>query len=243
MFGSTLKIAAFAACLWFQTEAAAQTSYGPPLQTGEFDAMATLEIDANGKVTRVVPDPSLQAAVRAPLEAHVLRWEFEAPKFQSRPVQMNARLWVRLQLAPTSSGGYGIRVVSGDVLMGPPLGPFPPLNFARRPKENETLVYLVSVDTEGRNAGLELTLPEKPSRTARTMDAATRFALTQAVPFQRRADGHAVTCRLVFTMTRQVAGESAPTRGYTAETEALSNALIDKCPTTRLLTKVAGTTL
>lgn len=243
MFSSTLKIILVAACLSVPTDGAAQTSYGPRLEAGEFDAMAIIEIGADGKVTRVVPDPSLQAAVRGPLEAGVSQWEFEPPKFQGRPVHINGRLGVRLQLAPTTSGGYGIRVVHAGLILGPELGPLPTMRFVGHPKENEALVYLVSINTAGRNAGAELVLPEKPSRAARVMDTATRFSLEHALPFQRTVDGHAVPCRVVFTVTRQLSAESSPVRSYTAETEALSDALTDKCPETRLLTEVAGTTL
>jgi len=220
--------------------AAAQQAPGP--QHAEIRTTVAVEIDPQGKVVRVEPDASLTEVFRQLLSTRIAGWQFDAPTFRGQPVHANTRLDLRLQPAPTTAGGYGLRVVSAGIAPLVANGGISLPRFTGKPPAGTTqLVYAVSIDPDGRVADVELALPAKRSRLARSLDETTRHAIEQAPPFARTADGAPIACRVVFSMMYVFDGTPAPDADRAIHDVAQT--LPDLCPNPLLRTEVAGTVL
>lgn len=241
MIGRRLLLAFLAASLCHAARAQGDEAGVALAQGTAFRANARVEIDSQGKVTQVLPDPAQPPSVRDLLAARLMEWQFAPPSFQGRPVATNAQLQLALQPAPVTTGGYAIRILGG----GPApvaLDTIPVIRFeGRAPKGPTTLVYVVSIDAEGRVSNTDLVFPEKKSRSVRPFVEPVRFALEHAPPFQRTVDGQPVACRLVFRINFNVDSTSATPNEL--DIPGIEATLPDLCPTIRLLTKVEGTTL
>ena len=211
-------------------------------QPAEFAASAVVEIDPQGKVLQVEPDATLPEEVRKLLASRIAGWQFEAPRFQGRAVRARQLFQLRLQLAPTSAGGYGVRVLSAGV--APVMAGFalPSLRFDGHPPKGAILLaYVVSIDAEGQVADIQPAWREKRPRGVRVLDSAARHAIETSPAFVRTVDGTPVACRAVQLIQVSFDGTVAPDR--TAEIRKAEDALPDLCPKAGLLTKVVGTAL
>lgn len=214
-----------------------------------------VEIAPDGRITRVVPDAKLPAALQQLLIKRVSQWRYRPVRWQGRAVATTDLLALRVQPVP-AQGGYALRVIDeGNPHVLDPayrvfVPRFPPVAAAQG--IDATLIYALAKDAQGKVGEATLLEPQRGAPGIRELDKASREALARSSMAPTLIDGAAVACRALIPVDFRADGAGGGARPdpdprqkppINPQVEEWRTEIADACPLPMLATPIAGTLL
>lgn len=199
-------------------------------------------VAADGSVTSVVPDAALPEPIRTGLVKRVSQWHYTVPRWQEQAVATSMREGLRLQLVPTTGGGYALRIVGTAYVPDPEYDFRPPVYPAwlLRKGVGATLIYAVRIGIDGRATDVRLRHPEGAlDRAAKAFDESARAAIVSWSWPSQLANGAPVACDVLYPVVFGIRGRELSAR---PDRELLESGL-QLCPKAELQTLIDGTLL
>ena len=205
------------------------------------------DVRADGRLANIAPDAGLSPAMQAMVRKQVSGWHYIPGTWQGKPVPGRVSQRIVADVVPAASGGFSLRIKSvGSVpmvldgrgasssrAMNPPSYPIE----AQRQGVEETLVYAIRRDPQGKASEVELLDSQAGDNWKKMFDAAARKAIRQWQLEPVEVDGQHIDCRLITPVTfRLGVGRSLPPVTMPDMRPYLSR-VPDGCP----LEKVSGT--
>lgn len=246
--------------------ASAQKSSAPAAeaqsQDGTFVIRLDLETAADGSVSKVAAVGEFPDAVKQVIEKRVATWRFAPAVWQGKPVGSRFNRFLRLQLVPTTTGGFAMRSQGYAYNYFAKEYPMPPTQFQWNAfRSHVVFAYRVAVTAQGQITDVAPLLPEKhESQQSKqySRNVAEWLPNWRVRPFE--TDGVPVACQRIYVMEhspdRIGTRISQDVRGWADEADlgklpaddaqrieqALAN-LQDRCPAPVLVTNIENTLL
>lgn len=206
--------------------------------SGEFVVGMHVDVAPDGHVVAVEPEAGTLPALRDALIQRAAQWHFTPATWRGKPVAV--REWLPLEIGPvpTTGGGYAIRIVGTGHKPEPGTSMVPPRypQAAMRAGIGAELMYQVHVAEDGRMTPVALLEPRAVKGHVKSLDEASRAALSVSRRRPATADGQVIACEMRFPIIFRLDRRSPPKR----ESDTL---LPDQCPRAKLETEIAGTML
>lgn len=171
-----------------------------PSLVGTFVARIDLAIDAEGGVEQVAASGEFPDAVKQIIEKRAASWRFSPMLWQGKPVSTRITRFLRLRLAPTTSGGYALQLLGwADGYYVREYTPPPMLGNYEAVGKHVTYAYLATVSEEGKVGEVTSILPDKHSgqqSKAYSRRVAVWLPDWRIAPIL--ADGKPVTCQRIY---------------------------------------------
>lgn len=223
-----------------------------PPRTLPLDFQADVQVD--GRPANIAPDAGLSPAMQAMVRKQVSGWHYIPGTWQGKPVPGRVSQRIVVDVVPAASGGFSLRIKSVSSVpmvldgkgapssraMNPPSYPIE----AQRQGVEETLVYAIRRDPQGKPSEVELLDSQAGDNWKKMFDAAARKAIRQWQLEPVEVDGQRIDCRLITPITfRLGVGRSLPPATMPDMKPYLSR-VPDGCPLPPVLdTKVEGVAL
>ncbi|HPW12022.1 MAG TPA: energy transducer TonB [Thermomonas sp.] len=223
-----------------------------PPRALSLDFQADVQVD--GRPVNIAPDPGLSPALQALVRKQVAGWRYIPGTWQGKPVPGHVSQRIVVDVVPAASDGFSLRIKSvtsvpmvldskgapSSRAMNPPSYPIE----AQRQGVEETLVYAIRRDPQGKTSDVELLDSQAGNNWKKTFDAAARRAIGQWQLEPVEVDGQRIDCRLITPITfRLGVGRSLPPATMPDMRPYLPR-VPDGCPLPPVLdTKVEGVSL
>lgn len=247
-------------CLWFAGIPlyAAEPAPAPPAPT-VLNLALEVGVDAQGKVTEVVPDATVPDALKPGIVQRASEWQFAPTIWQGQPAALRGRLLVRVQFVATTDGKTVVQIVDAqgkqpiEAFLGTS-GPQYPPSAAQR-DVGGTFVHTMRQEADGSLSDMQLLWSGgegSQKKWVKQFDESLREVYAKARRQPVIINGQPVACHGQLTFHFSVAApKEPPPKGPPPEPasdiEAREAALAawraatpDECPMLKLSTDVAG---
>ena len=212
------------------------------------------DVQADGRVANVVPDAGLSPTLQAMVRKQVAGWRYTPGTWQGKPVPGRVSQRIVVDVLPAAGGGFSLRIKSVTsvppwlVANGAPSSramhpPRYPVDAQRRGVE-ETLVYAIRPDPQGKPIEVELLDSQAGKNWKKTFDAVAREAIVHWQLEPVEVDGQRIDCRLITPITFRLGTGRSPPPAAMPDLRPYLARVPDGCPLTPVLdTKVEGVVL
>lgn len=220
-----------------------------PAPTQEMLVGMDISIGADGKVVSAEPDAKLPEGIRTLARHRVMQWQYKPAMWQGKPVATKLFLVLRLAAAPTTAGGFVLRIVGtgGESELDTGYGIEPPKypRAAQVANKSGNFIYVIDFDPEGRATQARLVEPQEATldKYGRMMAEAGLATAKSAHVRPFNVDGVAVECEWVFPIMFGIGVTPTQTSEEEERMKALRAQLPRACPEVRLETKIENTLL
>lgn len=198
------------------------------------------QVQADGSLADIEPDPALTPALQEMLRKQVASWRYRPGVWQGKPVPRPVSQRVVVEVIPASNTGYTLRITevvapafditqadaAQDKHMPPPMYPL----RARRLEIEATLVYAMRRDAQGAPIEVELVGAHVPAAWRKKFDEVGLQAITSWRLPVVEVDGEAIDCRLLAPITFRLSHGNMPPPAAIVDLRPYLSRVADACP-------------